>query len=130
MAGPQRVLVVDDNPDIRGFIVELLEAAGYEVAAVDNGDEALSQLRRAPADVVVTDLFMPERDGIETIDAVRREFPRIGVVAISGDRQTPGDTTRYLDVARVAGADSALRKPFTADDLLDAVRSAARSEGK
>lgn len=124
---PQRVLIVDDNPDIREFIEDLLDAAGYEAVTASNGDEALALLRERRADIVVTDLFMPERDGLETIDALRREFPDVGVVAISGDRQTPGGITQYLAVAQVAGADRTLRKPFTAEALLEAVRAAARS---
>lgn len=120
----QRVLVVDDNPDIRGFIEELLEAAGYEVATASNGDEALDLLAQHGAQAVVTDLFMPERDGLETIELLRRQYPGVGVVAISGGRETPGGTSTYLSVAQVAGADCTLRKPITAEALLQAVRIA------
>src|SRR5690606_2061828 len=95
-----------------------------------HGDEALALLRERRADIVVIDLFMPERDGLETIDALRREFPGIGVIAISGDRQTSGGTSQYLAVAKVAGADHTLRKPFTAEALLGAVRAAAQSTGQ
>lgn len=118
-----RVLVVDDNPDIRGFIQALLEVAGYDVTAASNGDEALGVLRARGGDIVITDLFMPERDGLETIQALKQEFPGIAVVAISGDRKTVGDTD-YLSVAEVAGADCTLRKPFTSEALFQAVRSA------
>lgn len=120
----QRVLVVDDNPDIRGFIEVLLEGAGYEVACAGDGDEALGLLRERGADIVITDLFMPERDGLETIQALKRHFPGIGVVAISGDRRTAGEVD-YLSVAEVAGADCVLRKPFSSQALFEAVRSAA-----
>lgn len=116
--------MVDDNADIRGFIIDLLDAAGYEVGSASNGDEALGVLSQHGADVVVTDLFMPERDGLETIQALRQRFPKIGVVAISGGRETPGGTGQYLAVAKVAGADCTLRKPFTADALYQAVRIA------
>lgn len=121
----QRILVVDDNPDIRGFIEALLEGAGYEVATASNGDEALGLLAERGAEVVITDLFMPERDGLETIEALRRQYPRMGVIAISGGRETPGGTSEYLSVARLAGADCTLRKPITADALFQAVRTAS-----
>src|SRR5690348_1065396 len=117
--GGGRILVVDDNADLRGFMQELLEIAGYEVEVAGNGDEALERMRRRAADVVITDIFMPDRDGLETIQAVKREFPRARIVAITGDRITPGDTD-YLSVAKIAGADCALRKPVTPDALYGA----------
>lgn len=128
LQGKQRVLVVDDNADIRGFIQDLLEVEGYEVSVASNGEEALGILRERGSDIVITDLFMPERDGLETILALKQQFPGIGVVAISGDRQTAGDTD-YLSVAEVAGADCTLRKPFTSAALFEAVRSAAAARG-
>ncbi len=121
----EQVLVVDDNPDIQGFIQNLLEVAGYEVSVASNGDEALGILReRGGSDVVVTDIFMPERDGLEIIQALHQQFPGTGVVAISAGRGLPG-ATDYLAVAKVAGAHCTLRKPFSAGALLEAVRFAA-----
>jgi CheY-like chemotaxis protein len=117
----QRVLVVDDNADLRGFMRELLEFAGYDVELAANGDEALERLRGRPTDIVITDIFMPDRDGLETIQAVKREYPGVRIVAITGDRLTAGDTD-YLTVARIAGADGALRKPVTPEALFDALR--------
>jgi CheY-like chemotaxis protein len=125
----QRVLVVDDNADLRGFMRELLEIAGYEVDVAENGDQALERMRSRTAHVVITDIFMPDRDGLETIDAVKREFPQAGIVAISGDRTTAGDTD-YLSVAKIAGAHCALRKPITPEALYDAVRRAGASEAR
>lgn len=121
----QRVLVVDDNADLRGFMRELLEIAGYDVEVAANGDQALERLRSRPSDIVITDIFMPDRDGLETIQVVKREFRGVRIVAITGDRMTPGETD-YLSVARIAGADGALRKPVTPEALFGALRALSR----
>jgi len=125
-----RVLVVDDNADLRLGVQLMLERAGYEVATAANGVQALELLRGAPAEVLLTDIFMPEADGLETIERCRKEFPRMKIVAMSGG----GDTirsARYLSTAEVAGADAMLPKPFGAAVLLETLRSlaAARQQG-
>ena len=79
-----RILLIDDSEDLRAMLGDELVAAGYEVTAVANGHAGLAAVREAHVDVVVTDIFMPERDGLETIAELRRDFPRIKVIAISG----------------------------------------------
>ena len=113
-----RVLVIEDNPDLRDYLRLALESHDYQVLTAENGSEALGYLNGHPVDVVLTDLFMPDMDGIETIAAVRRHFPKVRVIAMSG---RPG-VVDYLTVARELGVARTLRKPFQMDELLEALK--------
>ena len=106
----KRVLVVDDNADLRSMLRMCLEADGFEVEVAANGQHALDLLGQRLADVLVTDLFMPDQDGIETILEVRKRYPQVRIVAMSGWTSTEGSD--YLRVAREIGALETLRKPF------------------
>ncbi|TAK84587.1 MAG: response regulator [Betaproteobacteria bacterium] len=125
MSAPKAVcvLVVDDNEDMRSFMKIVLERAGYETELAADGQRALELQRRHPADVLVTDIFMPEADGLETIERFRSEFPRVRIVAMSGG----GSVAKldYLTTAREAGADAVLRKPFEAQALLTTLETLA-----
>jgi DNA-binding response OmpR family regulator len=112
-----RILVIEDNSGLREHLRVALESQAYAVLTARNGKEALGYLDGHPVDVVLTDLFMPEMDGIETIAALRRKFPRVRVVAMSG---RPG--VDYLAVARELGVSCTLRKPFEFDELLAALK--------
>ena len=114
-----RVLVIEDNVDLRDYLRLALESQEYEVLTARNGQEALGYLNGHPVDVVLTDLFMPEMDGIETVAALRKQFPDIRVVAMSG---RPG--VDYLAVARELGVKHTLRKPFEITELLAALKDA------
>jgi two-component system, chemotaxis family, chemotaxis protein CheY len=113
-----RVLVIEDNADLRDVVRLALEHAGHQVLTAKQGLEGLAYLSGHPVDLVVTDLFMPEMDGIEVIAALRRRFPGVRIVAMSG---RPG--VDYLAVAKELGAARILRKPFVMDDLLNAVEA-------
>ena len=118
-----RVLVIEDNADQRALVRFWLAAHGFEVTEAANGAEGIAQQRRQPSDVVVTDIFMPDKDGIETINELKSEFPRIGIIAVSGGGSRTGSD--FLGVARQLGAAKTLRKPFDLDELLEAVRRIA-----
>ena len=115
-----RVLVIEDNEDVRSMLMLSLQMEGFEVAGARDGAGALSLLEQQPADAVVTDLFMPDKDGIETIEEVRQRFPQAKIIAISGWQSGRGPD--YLDVAREIGAVRTLRKPFTPDELVAVLR--------
>jgi len=118
-----RVLVVDDSADLRAFMKIVLERAGFEVELAPDGRRALDAAFLRPADVLITDIFMPELDGIELIEAVKLKFPRTRILAVSGGGHVAkGD---YLSVGSEIGADAVLRKPFTADILLSKLRDVA-----
>jgi DNA-binding response OmpR family regulator len=123
MGSGKRILVVDDNEDLCNTIQALLQADGYEVAVARDGDAALAQHQTHPADVVVTDLFMPDKDGIETILELRKISPATKIVAMSGWTSTQGSD--YLQVAREIGAAATLQKPFDPQELSRVVRALA-----
>jgi DNA-binding response OmpR family regulator len=102
------------------MLAQTLVRAGYEIVAAGDGREGLRMHRASPADLILTDLIMPEKEGLETIVEIRRDFPQSRVIAMSGGgRHHPED---FLPVARKLGAARTLAKPFTRDDLLTAVR--------
>jgi PAS domain S-box-containing protein len=117
-AGQPRLLVADDEPAVRRFLCRILRAAGYEVAEAADGKEALRMVSAGGFDAVITDLVMPEQEGIETIRILRQSYPDLKIVAISG-----AFGGQFLKVVRRLGADAALPKPIEPKHLLDAVRS-------
>jgi DNA-binding response OmpR family regulator len=124
MAGTKkRILVVDDNEDLRTTIQALLQADGFEVSVAADGEAALLLHRAHPADVVVTDLFMPDKDGIETIIELKKLYPTVKIIAMSGWTSTQGSD--YLQVAREIGAAVTLQKPFDPLELSRVVRQLA-----
>ena len=118
----KRLLIVDDDADMRLSLKLALEMAGYTAELAADGREALAIQQQRPADVLITDIFMPERDGLETITAFRQEFPRTRIIAMSGGGVRVGGTI-YLDTAGAAGADATLRKTFDPKTLLGVLQS-------
>ena len=111
------ILVIDDDPDTRDLLKATLEGAGHEVYLAPDGRQGVQQFRNKRADLVITDLFMPDQEGLETIKQLRIEFPEIVILAISG--KPTGST--MLNVAKRLGARSVLQKPFLPDELLKVV---------
>jgi len=114
------VLVVDDDALMRGMLAEWLAEAGYRVREAENGTKALQMLRIRPADLLISDMDMPGRDGAQTIDEARRMLPGLTVIAISGDARD--DRQNWKAKALKLGAAKALAKPFERRDLLAAVK--------
>ena len=114
-----RILVIEDNMDVRSVIRQFLELAGHRVMVAANGLEGLKLFRQKPFDLIITDLIMPIKDGIETIMELRSEFPDVKTIAISGGGLVGPDT--YLQLAESFGAACLLRKPFKKEELLKAV---------
>lgn len=115
------VLIADDDGGLRSALKLALEANGYEVRVAANGGEALALQRKSPADVLVTDIFMPEYDGFEAIDGFRKAFPATRIIAMSGDAKRVKH--EYLSAAALIGVDVTLKKPFQVGTLLHALRS-------
>ena len=118
----QRILVIDDHEDICLFMKEALEMCGYAVDTATDGNTGLALQRRRPADVVITDIFMPDADGMETIHSLKKEFPKVKIIAMSGGGMMSKNVD-YLSMAREFGADRVLAKPFDGDALMDAIRA-------
>jgi len=111
-------LIVDDDLAYRLFMRQFLELAGFEVILESNGRLALRQLEEHPVTLLVTDLFMPEIEGLELIEMVRRAFPAIRIVAVSGGG--PQGDDGYLRIAKLFGAHAILHKPFSGGELVAA----------
>ncbi len=111
-----RILIIDDAEPVRYTLKEGMEKHGYEVVEAANGRAGLNLQGREPADLVVTDIFMPEMDGIETILELKRDYPDIPIIAISA----PGSfgTVNYLHMSEKLGADAVLPKPFGTEELV------------
>jgi DNA-binding response OmpR family regulator len=116
----KRVLIIDDDEQLRALLHEILERAGFAVVEAANGAEGLRLFRSDPADVVITDLIMPDKEGVETILELRREFPEARVIAISGGGRN--GNANYLPIAARLGARRTVAKPFSRQEILDAVR--------
>jgi CheY-like chemotaxis protein len=119
------ILVVDDHPDILAFMSAALEGAGYEVHTASEGAQALAELRRRRADLLITDIFMSGQEGFQTITRCRAEFPQTRIIVMSAGN-IPGMEHDFLATASHLGVGATLRKPFTADRLLDTVRRVLR----
>jgi CheY-like chemotaxis protein len=117
-----RVLVIDDMEGVRRFVKRALERAGHEVLLIEDGKDAAAATGQGLPDVVLTDIFMPERDGLQTIRDLRAIAPQLPIIAMSGGGSSvPGD---YLFMAKKLGASVVLRKPFTVSELLAALEEA------
>jgi CheY-like chemotaxis protein len=116
------ILAVDDEYQIRRLVRETLEQAGYHVTEARDGKEALQQYRLAPATWSCMDILMPNQDGLETIVALRLEFPDVKVIVNTGGSDMIG-TLNFLDVAKLLGAHSTIQKPFEMKALLDTVQA-------
>ena len=114
----QDILVVDDDGTYRTIVMRVLTRAGFSVSGVRTGEEALAVLDQSTPSIVVTDILMPDMDGLELIRAIRRTGRGIGIIAISGGSDPMFD---FLPAASIFGADLALRKPFELASMVVAV---------
>lgn len=114
-----KILIIDDDAQVREMVALVLTRAGHEVTQAQDGDAGLKLARATSFKVVVTDIVMPNKEGLETIVELRREAPEVKIVAISGGgRIAPSD---YLSIAKRLGADRVFAKPVERKALLEAV---------
>jgi len=112
----KKVLVIDDDQDFRKMLCARLIKAGYTVLEAENGLKGLQLYRDEPVGLVITDIIMPEKEGMETILELKRVNPKVRIVAISGGgRSTPED---YLNIAEYFGAVKSFMKPFDMNDFI------------
>ena len=115
-----RILIIDDESQIRSMLRLMLERVGYEIAEAPDGIEGIRRYRENPADLIITDLIMPNKDGIGMIIDLKKEFPKVKIIAMSG-----GGVNRpegYLDGAKKLGATRTLTKPIDREEMLKAVK--------
>lgn len=115
----KRILVIDDDDQVRGFLEEALTRAGYDVLAAADGNKGLALFKQSSVDLVITDLFMPEKEGCETIMELRRLRPQTKIIAMSGGCRVNG--ADCLPIALALGAQCTLSKPMGVKKLLSAV---------
>lgn len=116
------ILVIDDDPAILRSLRKVLESAGHEVTEAPDGMKALRWFAGRPTDLVLTDIYMPEMDGLELTMRLREAFPEVRVLAMSGGGFI--DKGQILKAAEILGARQILEKPFTPDQVLEAVERA------
>lgn len=116
------ILVIDDDEQLQELVTLVLRRAGHEVLAADNGHAGIAIAEKRPLDLVVTDIFMPQMDGLEVLRALKASHPQLKIVAMSGG--SPMVDLDFLPVARALGASDILSKPFTPADLTAAVATA------
>jgi DNA-binding NtrC family response regulator len=109
-----RILVIDDDADMRALLEETLTSAGHEVVLAADGRQGVEQFRTRPADLVITDLYMPNQEGLETIIQLRKQAPGIRIIAMCGKPTA----MPMLSAAERLGAVAVLQKPFSPDQLL------------
>ncbi|WP_457574721.1 response regulator [Desulfolithobacter sp.] len=115
-----RILVIDDDEHMRELLSQVIEWAGYEVMLAENGRIAMEMQRENPADLVITDLIMPEQEGLETISSLKKEYSSVKIIAISGGGRIGPEA--YLPAASELGADRVFCKPFDVQEMVTAVR--------
>ena len=115
-----RILIIDDEPQIRSMLKLMLEREDYEVVEAPDGVEGIKVYRQNPADLIITDLIMPNKDGIGMIIDLKKEFPDVNIIAMSGGGLNKPDG--YLKGAKKLGAACTLTKPIDREEMLKAVK--------
>jgi len=131
-----KILLIDDELDIRDSVAAVLERDGFEVTAAENATDGLQALSDQEFDAILTDIIMPDFDGVEAIKRIRKSNPTVKIIAISGGgnigltsyKPEAITTTAYLQAATEAGADAVLTKPFGSNDIIQTVRSVLSEE--
>ncbi len=115
------ILIIDDDYAIRELLKEALKADGNEISDAVNGKEGVKTIRRQTTDLVITDIFMPEQEGVETIQEIRAMWPSIPIIAISGGGQYQQHS--MMTLCKKIGADKVIQKPFDLADFREEVRN-------
>ena len=119
-----RILFIDDDPPTLVLFEQILKGAGHEVIMARDGVTGIALYRKNPTDLIITDIMMPVKDGMEVISELKRDFPEVKIIAISG---TGREERRefFFDVSRILGAKRTFEKPIDPAELLQAIRELA-----
>lgn len=123
-----RILLVDDHEPVCLTLQTMIQSMGHETVTATNGRQALAVQRQTPADVLLTDIFMPDMDGYELIQKFRHDYPSVKIIAMTGGiPRSPGGP--YLEVAEKMGARWLLPKPFSPTRLMSIIDEATSADG-
>lgn len=114
------ILIIDDDNFIRNLVGTVLKKSGYTVFSAENGEKGVELAQKENPDLVLTDMLMPDKEGIQTICEIKEINPNIKIIAMSGGGKTKNLT--FLDMAKKVGADEILSKPFKPNDLLSIIK--------
>jgi CheY-like chemotaxis protein len=114
------ILVIDDDEQVLDMLYESLTREGYDVLKASNGEQGLRLCRENSVDLIITDIIMPEKEGIETIIELRQDFPNVKIIAISGGGRA--GTKDYLQMAKIFGVQRTFTKPVAREQLLGAIK--------
>ncbi|MBF0427361.1 MAG: response regulator [Magnetococcales bacterium] len=121
-----RILIIEDERQVRDALGQMLTRVGYETDVAADGEEGLRCFLNHPADLVITDILMPGLDGLETIEVLRRDYPGLPIIAISGGG--PGEKAKFaLEMAQECGAVHILAKPFSRQEIMAVIKEALES---
>lgn len=120
-----RILVIDDEESVRFTLQDILEQENYEVTVANDGVEGAALFTTEPFPLVITDLLMPEEDGLQTILKLKKDYPDTKIIAITAGGRL--DISSLIDMARKLGADHVIEKPFGMDEVLDCVKECLAS---
>jgi DNA-binding response OmpR family regulator len=115
-----RILIIDDDEQMRDLLYKAMQWAGFEVMAAENGRQGQQLFEELPADLIITDLIMPEQEGLETIRILKLNDPAVKIIAISGGGRIGPEA--YLPAAKELGADRVFSKPFDIKELVTTVQ--------
>lgn len=115
----ENILIIDDDDQLRDVLKILLARAGYNVLEAPNGNIGLQLMHSENVGLVITDLYMPEKEGLETIAELRKDFPQTKIIVISGGYK--GSVAGHLTLAKELGADRVFEKPFNMDEILASI---------
>lgn len=123
----KRLLVIDDDDQMRQMLKQMLERAGYEIIDAPDGQTGIELYRQNPTDLIITDLIMPQKDGMETIIELKRDFPNVKIIAISGGSRAM-DPRDYLHYTTQFGIVHTLTKPFDPKEMIAMIQSELQEE--
>jgi len=117
----KKIVIIEDDQIIRESLKEILEMNSFQVLAIDSGIDLMKKITKFRPDVLITDIIMPDKDGIEIIIEAKKTLTDIKLIAISGGGRI--DSESYLNTAKYLGADATLKKPFTHEQMISVIKS-------
>ena len=119
----KHILVIDDDESMRKSLSRILERHGYDVSTAMDGREGLKKFEGGGIDLILTDIFMPDSDGLDVLLRLKKEKSNVKIISMSGGSKTLGQSDVFLNLAKDFGSHHAIKKPFSNDELLSVIKS-------